>query len=227
MAEKKDEEKLKIIPKSYHERLRYLKKAQEYSAADDIPKAVENYSQYLNSLALFYQVEESRLNPQLFDQERDVSELFLISHAYWDLAKAYDRSPNLHRESLRCLDQFVKFTIGYKYQYVNARTIKAFIKKGLAYNPKAFKQAYEKIQVESKGCFIATDLYSHSPDLLDNLRGFKKNIATNRLGMKFIEVYYNFLCPLYFNHMKKSFLVKKLLKAIIYLVHSLIKVTRQ
>lgn len=196
---KKDkEDKPEAVPKAFQERLKFLRKAQEYSAADEIPKAVENYSQYLNALALYHKVDESKLDPKMFDQEKDLAELFLISHAYWDLAKAYDRSPNLHLESIRCLDQFVKFTIGYKYQYVNSRTIKAFIKKRLAHNPKAFKEAFDRIHIESKGCFIATDLYGENDIRLSELRAFKQKINRNFLGSSFIKLYYNRICPLYF-----------------------------
>lgn len=195
---KEGEEKPEAVPKVYQERLKLLKKAQEYSAADEIPKAVELYSQYLNALALYFKVDESKLDPKMFNPEKDMAELFLISHAYWDLAKAYDRSPNLHLESIRCLDQFVKFTIGYKYQYVNARTLRAFIRKRLAHNPKAFKQAYERIQVESKGCFISTDVLGGHHPQTNALRDFKLSIQKSFLGLSFIKIYYNQICPLYF-----------------------------
>lgn len=195
-----------VAPKVYQERLKMLKKAQEYSAADEIPKAVEYYSQYLNALALFHKVDEAKLDPKMFDQERDLAELFLISHAYWDLAKAYDRSPNLHLESIRCLDQFVKFTIGYKYQYVNSRTIKAFIRKRLAHNPKAFQQAFERIHIESKGCFISSQLFGPNHPVTNDLRDFKTLLLNNRLGLPIVIFYYDYLCPFYFKFGKMSFL---------------------
>lgn len=200
MAEDKNkEDKPEAVPKSYQDRLKFLRKAQEYSAADEIPKAVEHYSQYLNALAIFYHVDESKLDPKMFDQEKDLAELFLISHAYWDLAKAYDRSPNLHLESIRCLDQFVKFTIGYKYQYVNSRTIKAFIKKRLAHNPKAFKEAFDRIHIESKGCFIASDIYEPHDLRLRELRELKKEIIKSSFGLALVGFYYDRLCPFYFS----------------------------
>lgn len=195
-----------VAPKIYQERLKMLKKAQEYSAADEIPKAVEFYSQYLNALALYHKVDEAKLDPKMFDQERDLPELFLISHAYWDLAKAYDRSPNLHLESIRCLDQFAKFTIGYKYQYVNSRTIKAFIRKRLAHNPKAFQQAFERIHVESKGCFISSDLFGPNHPVTNDLRVFKELLLRNRLGLPLVTFYYDFLCPMYFKFGRNSFI---------------------
>ncbi len=195
---KEESKQIEITTKTYRDRLKLLKKAQEYSQSDEVPKAVELYGQYLNALALFYKVEEPKLSPKLFDSEKDIAELFLISHAYWDLAKAYDRSPNLHLESIRCLDQFVNFTVGFKFQYANARTIKSFIRKRLAHNPAAFKQAYERIQVESKGCFISTDIYGQNHRYTQELRQWKFSIQNNPIGLAFIAFYYNSICPLYF-----------------------------
>ncbi len=210
-SEKEDAIQAEIISKTYRDRLKLLKKAQEFSAADEISKAVELYGQYLNALALYYRVDESRLSPNLFDPEKDIAELFLISHAYWDLAKAYDRSPNLHLESMRCLEQFVNFTIGYKYQYANARTIKSFIRKRLAHNPAAFKQAYERIQIESKGCFISSDIYGPHHPITQELRDWKFTIQNSFLGLSFIKFYYNYLCPIYFSLTSNSTLFHKAL----------------
>jgi len=216
---KEEEEATKVsegVAKLYSERLKILKKAQEYSQADEIPKSVELYGQYLNALAMYYKVDEQKLEPKLFDQEKDLAELFLLSHVYWDLAKAYDRSPNLHLESIRCLDQFVKFTTGYKFQYVNARTIKAFIRKRLAHNPKAFKQAYERIQVESKGCFISSDLFGTNAQVTHNLRNFKTSLTHTSIGLSLVDYYYQHLCPLYFKMMKRTsfrIIIRPLIKA--------------
>ncbi|GAB4011873.1 MAG: hypothetical protein Fur0010_06950 [Bdellovibrio sp.] len=174
----------------FQERLKFLKRGQEYNKADDIPRAVECYSQYLNCLATYFGVDEKKLSPSLFDSEKDVAEMLLISHVYWDLAKAYDRSPNLRIESVRCLDQFVKFTVGFKYQYVNARMLKNFIRKRLAHNPKAFKQAFERIQVESKKCYVASLVYGESHPHTDELRRFKARISNFKSGNVFISYYY-------------------------------------
>lgn len=220
------EETPDAIPKIYRERLKHLKKAQEYSAADEIPKAVEFYSHYLNALALFHKVDESKLDPKMFDQEKDLAELFLISHAYWDLAKAYDRSPNLHLESIRCLDQFVKFTIGYKYQYVNSRTIKGFIRKRLAHNPKAFQQAFERIHIESKGCFISSEIFGPKNPITQDLRNFKYFLLKMPAGFSIVVFYYDRLCPFFFKY-GNSNLIKIPLGRILRLVRFIfIKTTR-
>lgn len=206
-----DGKKSEFVLRGYRDRLKTLRRAQEFSQADEIPKAVECYSQYLSSLASYHGVEENKLKPELFDQEKDIAELLLISHVYWDLAKAYDRSPKLNLESIRCLDQFVKFTIGYKYQNVNARMVKQFIKKRLAHNPKAFKQAYERIRVEGKGCFIAT--YTHGNDhfVTNDLRIFKNKISSSRIGKILIENYYRF-SPMIIQYLENNHKREKFIK---------------
>lgn len=219
---KEDKRTLEINAKIYSDRLKMLRKAQEYSQNDDIPKAVECYGQYLNALATYFKVDEDKLAPELFNQETDLAELLLISHVYWDLAKSYDRSPRLAMESIRCLDQFAKFTVGYKYQYANARMLKAFIRKKLAHNPKAFKQTYERIQIESKGCFIATDLYGQNNVVTIDLRIFKEEkLNQSKLGRLFIETYYQKLCPLYFKYIQQRTLLRSFTKKLIGLFHRL------
>ena len=172
------------------------------------------------TLAQYHNVEEPKLNPKFFDKEKELAELLLISHVYWDLAKAYDRSPNLHSESVRCLDQFVKFTSGYKYQYVNARMLRNYIRKRMAHNINAFKQAYDRIQVESKGCFIASDIYGFHHKKTSTLRELKIKLVKTSFGKNFIEIYYNKLCPIYFyffelNPSLHSKLIKKPIKIIL------------
>lgn len=179
------------LTNAYRERLKALKQARQYSAVGDIPKAVERYSTYLYTLASYFGVTEDKLSPSFFDTEKEISELLLISHAYWDLSKAYDRSPNLHKESIRCLEQFVKFTNGFKYQHINAQMLRKFIKRKQAHNLKAFQNAYTKIQVDSKGCFIASYSYGTDHNVTNDLRVFKQSILRHRFGFKFVETYYN------------------------------------
>lgn len=194
--------KSESVLKLHRERLPALKKAQEFSAKGDIPKAVERYKFYLHALAVFHDVEEEKLDPSLFDAQKDLSELLLISHVYWDLAKAYDRAPSLHKEFLRCLDQFALFTQGYKFQHVNARMLKKFLRKKMAHNPQAFKDILDKIQVDSKGCFVASFSYGEDHLITHTLRDFKSLIAPYSLGKAFIDFYYS-ACPFILSFFRK------------------------
>lgn len=195
MNKKVDEKSYNVVKaepvlKAYAERLKILKKAQEFAAMDEIPKAVQFYSQYLNILAQYHDVPESSLSPAFFSRENDLAEMLLISHVYWDLSKAYDRSPNLTLESIRCLKQFVTFTLGFKYQYVNSQMVKKFIRQKLAHNPKAFKDAYEKIRIEAKGCYVATLCYGSLDPRTIALRKYRDSILLkSSFGRGFVITY--------------------------------------
>ncbi|MDD0854764.1 hypothetical protein HBN50_16765 [Halobacteriovorax sp. GB3] len=190
--EQEEEKKPQAIVQAYRERLTLLKRAQEFSQRGDIPKAVDKYMGYLNALAAYHGTKEDKLTPKLFDVEKDIAELLLVSHAYWDLAKAYDRSPRLRHESVRCLEQFIKFSTGFKFQHVNAQMVKKFVKRRKAYNLAVFQEAYNRIQINSKACYVATHCYPHDEDLLENLRGFKRELMKSRIGFYGVEQYYRF-----------------------------------
>ena len=195
MAKKKEakdlnDKKREQVVELYRTRLTHLKRAQVFVKEDRMAQAVDSYNKYLGILALYFDTTEDRLSPSLFDAEKDMTELLLISHAYWDLAKAYDRSPNLQRDCLRCLEQFMKFSIGFKYQHVNAQIIRKFNNKKQAHNPKAFENAYHKIQISAKRCYVATMCFGFEDEKTEILRHFKLKIAKYNLGLDFIDFYY-------------------------------------
>lgn len=186
----KDERKKEQLKELYRTRLTHLKRAQLLVREDKMAQAVDSYTKYLGILSLYFDIPEEKLSPSLFDPEKDLTELLLISHAYWDLAKAFDRSPNLQRDCLRCLEQFIKFSIGFKYQYVNAQIVRKFNNKKQAHNPKAFESAYQRIQISSKKCYIASHAFGEDHPVTDTLRHFKTLIKDYRLGLDFIDFYY-------------------------------------
>lgn len=186
----RDDKKRDQIVELYRTRLTHLKRAQALVKDDRMAQAVDSYTKYLGILALYFDTTEDKLSPGLFDPEKDVTELLLISHAYWDLSKAFDRSPNLQRECLRCLEQFVKFSIGFKYQHVNAQIIRKFNNKKQAHNPKAFESAYQRIQISSKKCYVATMCFGFEDERTEVLRHFKLKIAPYESGKDFIDFYY-------------------------------------
>ena len=195
-TKKKESDKQDELPKfviaRYRERLSYLRKAQEYSQKDDVPRAVENYNKYLNALARYYETDEEHLSPNLFDQKKELAELLLISQVYWDLSKAFDRNQKLKKECKHCLQQFAKFSIGYKYQYLNSELLRKFLRKKMCYNPELFEQAYQQIQVNSKQCYIATACFGQDDPTTNLYRDFKKVILQFKAGHIFVDLYYRF-----------------------------------
>jgi hypothetical protein len=183
--------KQKITAQKYRDRLSILRQAQEYSQKDDIPRAVAAYKRYLESLATYFEIDEKKLNPEIFLKTNNQAEILLISQVYWDLAKAYDRSPKLEKECERCLDQFVKFSTGFKFQFINSEMLRKFMMKKNAYNQKIFERAYQKIKVSSKKCYISTfALGNHSP-LTTEFRIFKEYLIRFKIGLFIVGRYYN------------------------------------
>jgi len=194
LQSKKEEEKkqTRYITQRYRDRLKVLRLGQEYSQKDDIPNAVKAYIKYLQALSLYFEVEEKNLTPDIFKRDENIVEIMLISQVYWDLAKAYDRAPRLTKESERCLGQFVLFSLGFKFQYLNSEMLRKFLKKRNAHNQKLFENAYEKMKISSNKCYIATYCYGENHEVVQNLRLFKKNIQKHPLGLSFIDYYYQF-----------------------------------
>ncbi len=185
--------KNRFIAQRYSRRLQVLKKAQEFSQNDNVVEAIKYYLEYLDILAKYHDTNEEKLAPHFFDDKQELAEIFLISHVYWDLAKAYDRSLRLHKESARCLQQFVKFTVNFKFQYINSELIKKFLKKRMAHHPKNFEKAYHDIKVNSKQCFLATYCFGPEHYVVSSLRDFKvRRLNHSRFGTLFIAYYYSF-----------------------------------
>lgn len=187
----------KDIPESakraYRERLKYLRRGQESFQGKEISKAVQYYATYLKALSDYFGIAESHLDPKYFDLQNDKAELLLISQVYWDLSKSYDRSPGLQNEGQRCLNQFIKFTIGFKHQHINAQLLKKYVKNNSAVNQQAFKTALTKIHVDSKSCYIASYAYGENHHITEDLRFIKSNLlAFNSIGKKFIHTYYDY-----------------------------------
>lgn len=170
----------KRVVERYNKRLSFLRKARECSHDNETKRAVDHYFQYLGSLAHWHRTEEEKLSPDHFDKAQDLAELLLISHVYWDLAKAYDRSPSLSSEVVRCLDQFCRFTVGFKYQYANAQVAKKFIQRPVVRNKKAFQDACERVSVSARGCYVATWSLGGGHPATEALRRFRDGPLARR-----------------------------------------------
>ena len=197
-SDEKAEKKSHTVSALYRNRFKPLRKGQKFRQNNDMARAIEHHLQYLNTLAIYFDMEEQNLSPNLFDKEKDGWELLLVSQIYWDLAKYYDRGENFYKDFIHSLDQFVIFTVGFKHQNLNAKTLRAFMRQRVARHPKDFQEAYKKIHQETKACLIASDLYGEQGFKTQKLRAFKKNLLNSRWGFYCCEVYYQNVCPLYF-----------------------------
>ncbi len=224
---KQDEiNKRKVSVAEYSKRFVPLKKAQSYNKKGDIPRAVEQHLTYLRILANYYNVDPEDIGPKLFPGEKDKAELMAIGQVYWDLAKAYDRNPKLKAKALKHLSQFVRFTVGNKWQHLNADLLRKYINKRQSYNLDAFKAAYKEIRVNSKKCYIATLCFGEDHQVTQELRAFKSIIINYSAGEQFVEAYYR-ISPLVVEYCEQHFIanlcLKAVLKPIIYSFAKIIK----
>ena len=183
-------ERTRFIQQKYRDRLKVLRLGQEYSQKDDIPNAVKAYVKYLQALADYYGVEEKNLKPTLFKGQNNIVEILMVSQVYWDLSKSYDRAPKLTNECQRCLNQFILFSLGFKFQYLNSEMLRKYIKRRVAHNPKLFEEAYQQMRDESKKCYIATHCFDEEHEVVKTLRDFKNFLGHSKFGNSLIDAYY-------------------------------------
>ena len=183
-------EKSRHIQQKYADRLTVLRLAREYNQKKDVANAVKAYIKYIDALLKYFEVTEENLRPALFEKDQNIHEIMLISQVYWDLAKAYDRSDKLQGECERCLDKFVQFSTGFKFQYLNSEILRKYLKKGAARNTKEFEKAFKKINLSSNRCYIATYCFGEQSKEVQTLRRFKFQIQNTRVGYNFINSYY-------------------------------------
>ena len=105
-------------------------------------------------------------------------------------AKIYSKNPNLGDEVKRCLGKFVEFSMGNKFQYLNAEMLRKFIKKQSRHHKKLFEDSYAILRVRSKKCYIVTYCYGEPHPILDLLRKFKFSLDDNKWGSYLVEGYY-------------------------------------
>ena len=215
---KKNQEKkknLKQLNERYQQRITIVKQGQEALVRNDILNAVKYFNMYLKIISDVKDCEPKNLSPTHFDQKTELSEMLLISHLYWDLTKLYDVTPHLEPEYYRCLHKFMEFTIGFKYQVVNAEMLRKFISKGRCIHKRDFKEAYKKIYTGSNKCYIAGHLLGDSHPATVELRDFRDFLVEKNRFMFFLRSYYQ-IAPILVELAQKRPLLDSLLKALTY-----------
>jgi hypothetical protein len=183
----------KELANKHRQRLTFLKNGKEFFKKEDFVNATKCYNTYLSIIAEYKKVPEKKLSPKNFDEEKDLAEMLLISHTYWDLARIYDRTPSLRTDFERVLNQFVEFTKGYKYEFPNAGMLKRFIKRKKLVNKDSFNQAAIRLNIDQKKCYIATMLYGENHLYTQQLKLFRDHsLMLSNPGRIFIKIYYLF-----------------------------------
>lgn len=197
MSNKKDADKRKeklVLQKRYEQRITTARHGREAFGNRDFVMAAKKYNEYLSVLAELKGVSDIYLlSPTHFDQKKEVTELLLISHIYWELARIHELTPKLQHAYSKCLVQFVKFTANQPFQVLNAEMLRKYIKKSKNSPQSALlNDTYSQIFIQSKGCYIATNCFGTNHIITKDLRKFRDNILRYKVGFKFVEVYYRY-----------------------------------
>jgi len=229
-AEEEERKHTSAFQKRYQQRITIARNGQEAYEKDDYMNAVKFYNQYLKILCDLHFCKPEDITPAMFDQDKDVAELMVISHVYWDLAKLYDLTPKMYPLFKASLEKFVIFSIDYPYQVLNAEIIRKFIRKGKFVNGNDFKRAQDQISVTSKKCYIATACYGENHYITEDLRVFKKFLHWNSSTIRLIDLYYSLSTRLLAwqekhpkaGHIQTKYFFKPLIRAFHFIVKPLL-----
>lgn len=186
---KQQEEQRKELLKR---RIEIAKTGTKLYQAGKLIEAAKSYHQYILILEMWKKCTRETLTPELFDRDKDMYEMVLLSGIYWDLAKLYDKAKNINqKEELNFyLQKYVLFSRGFPYQTLSAEAIRRYLGTGKCKHREEFKKAYSILGSEK--CFIVTSLVDVTElQTLDRFRDFRDLfLLKNFLGRSFVKCYY-------------------------------------
>lgn len=194
--ELKDRERRLILKHKFETRITSVKQGKQAFATGDFVTAIRRYTEYLetiaevNKLTGIYDVK-----PEHFHKTKDVTELMMLSHLYYELAKVYDATGKFQEDVGKCLDQFVAFSVNQPFQVVNSEMARKHLNKFKFKNHAVFQTAYQQIFVKSRKCYVATMCYGDTHPTTEHLRLFKGWLLTVPGGQTFVSSYYRISQP--------------------------------
>lgn len=190
-AAREERERLLKLKHKLDTRISVAKVGKEALDGGDYANAVKRFVDYLSTIAEakevtgIYSIRTNHFNPQ-----KDLTEMLMISHIYFELARMYDAVPKFHDESKKCLEQFVHFSANQPFQVVNSEMLRKYLKKSQFKNQEAFRYAYQQIYVQSKKCYVVTFCYGNDHSVTNEYRTFKDWLLDYSWGFHFVSLYY-------------------------------------
>lgn len=195
MAAKKrpENERSIVLNHRFEHRITVARFGKESMDAGNYANALLKYNEYFRIMADVKQVKDAySLTPKNFDPKKDLSEMLMMSHLYFEMARIYDASPRFTDEAKKCVDQFVLFSIDQPYQVINSELARKSLRKRSFKNPKFFRDAYEQIFVKSKRCYIVTFCYGDTHPITNQYRQLKDLLLEYKAGQELVRIYYSF-----------------------------------
>lgn len=189
-AREERERKLRLKHK-FENRITVAKYGKECLDHGDYTGAISRFAEYMHIMAEIKEAKDMYgIKPQHFDPRKDLTEMLMISHVYFEMARIYDAVPKFTEECKKCLEQFVAFSANQPYQVVNSEMIRKHLKKSVFKNADLFRGAYEQIFVQSKKCYVVTFCYGHDHPTTAQFRALKDVLLDHPAGREFVRCYY-------------------------------------
>jgi hypothetical protein len=188
---REDREKMLILKHKFENRITIVKHGKKSLNLGNYPGAISNFTEYMQVMADVKKIKDIySLKPSHFDPQKDLTEMLMISHVYFEMARIYDAVPKFAEDSKKCLDQFVAFSANQPYQVVNSEMIRKYLKKSIFKNQEVFRAAYLQIYVQSKKCYVVTFCYGDQHEVTRDYRLLKDKLLETEVGREIVRIYY-------------------------------------
>ena len=188
-----ERERLIIFKHKFDNRITIAKFGKQALDAGDYGTAIQRFVEYMEIMAEFKKSKDFfSLKVSQFDAKSELTEMLMMSHIYFEMARVYDAVPKFQEESKRCLDQFVAFSTNQPYQVVNSELIRKHMKKSAFKKPEVFLNAHRQIYVQSKKCYVVTFCYGNDHQMTQEYRLFKDWLLDYSLGQELVRIYYKY-----------------------------------
>lgn len=189
-ALKEREHKL-MLKHKYDTRITNVRQGKEAFAKGDFVTAIRRYTEYLETVAEVNRIPNIyEIRPVHFDKNKNVTEMLMISHLYFELAKVYDATGKFEEDVKKSLEQFVLFSANQPYQVVNSEMCRKHLRKFKFRQQQVFFDAYQQIFVKSRKCYIATHCFGEEHPTTQKLRALKSWLEKRPGGLTLIDWYY-------------------------------------
>lgn len=190
-ASREERERIIKLRHKYENRITIARYGKESLDAGDYGNALKKFMDYLHIMAEIKEVKDAyELKVSKFDSKKELTEMLMISHIFFEMARLYDAVPKFRPDVQKCLDQFVHFTANQPYQVVNSEMVRKYLKKSNFKNPDAFRDSYQQIYVQSKKCYIVTFCYGNDHAITRECREFKDWLLNYTWGQQLVRHYY-------------------------------------
>ena len=186
-----EREKMIVLKMKFENRITIAKFGKTALDSGDYGGALKKFLEYLNVIAESKKCKDIySLRPTHFDPRRDITEMLMISHLFFEMARIYDAIPQFQGEAKLCLEQFVAFSANQPYQVINSEMARRKLKKLQFRDPESFRHAYLQIFVQSKKCYIVTFCYGDGHLITQQCRQFKDWLWQYKFGQELVRFYY-------------------------------------